>query len=48
MKQKTKEFILMVLMTIFIIAVAVSSCEGRGDLEVEKQYFPIRIGSGVR
>jgi len=48
MKQKTKEFILMVLMTIFIIAVAVSSCEGRGDLEIKKQYFPIRVGSGVR
>ena len=48
MKQKTKEFILMVLMTIFIIAVAVSSCEGRGDLESKKQHFPIRVGSGVR
>lgn len=48
MKQKTKELILMILMIIFIIAVAVSSCEGRGDLEVKKQYFPIRVGSGVR
>jgi len=48
MKQKTKELTLMILMTIFIIAVAVSSCEGRGDLERKKQYFPIRVGSGVR
>ena len=48
MKQKTKELTLMILMTIFIIAVAVSSCEGRGYLESKKQYFPIRVGSGVR
>ena len=38
----------MILMTIFIIAVAVSSCEGSGDIESKKQYFQIRVGSGVR
>tara|TARA_X000001382_G_scaffold98855_1_gene73240 strand:+ start:26 stop:172 length:147 start_codon:yes stop_codon:yes gene_type:complete len=48
MKQKTKEFILMIIMTIFIIAVAVSSCEGVGNLEGKKQYFPTRVGSGIR
>ena len=48
MKQKTKEFILMVIMTIFMITIAVSSCEGRGTLEYKKQYFPTRVGSGIR
>ena len=48
MKQKTKELTLMIIMTISIIAVAVSSCEGRGDLESKKQHFPIRVGSGIR
>ncbi len=48
MSQKRKEFFITVLLTVFMIAIAVSSCEGRGDLEVKKQYFPIRVGSGVR
>ena len=47
MKQEQREFIVMVLVTVFMIAVAISSCE---TIEAHKneQYFPIRVGSGVR
>ena len=38
MSQKRKEFFITVLLTVFMIAIAVSSCEGRGDLEVKKQW----------
>lgn len=46
MKQERKELIVMVLVTVFMIAVAISSCES--DAYKSEQYFPIRVGSGIR
>jgi hypothetical protein len=47
MKQERKELIVMVLVTVFMIAVAISSCESI-DAYKSEQYFPIRVGSGIR
>ena len=46
MSQKRKEFFIMVLLTAFMIAIAVSSCESRGTYD--EKHFPTRIGSGIR
>lgn len=46
MSQKRKEFFIMVLLTVFMIAIAVSSCESRGTHK--EKHFPTRVGSGIR
>ena len=46
MNQKRKEFFIMVLLTVFMIAIAVSSCESRGNYK--EKDFPTRVGSGIR
>ena len=46
MNQKRKEFFIMALLTIFMIAIAVSSCESRGTHK--EKHFPTRVGSGIR
>jgi len=48
MNQKRKEFFIMILLTVFMIAIAVSSCESKSKLGVTEQYFPPRVGSGIR
>ena len=48
MNQKRKDFIIMILLTVFMIAIAVSSCETKSKLGVTEQYFPPRVGSGIR
>ena len=34
------------LLTVFMIAIAVSSCESRGTYK--EKHFPTRVGSGIR
>tara|TARA_Y100000004_G_scaffold32968_1_gene34831 strand:- start:570 stop:710 length:141 start_codon:yes stop_codon:yes gene_type:complete len=46
MSQKRKEFFIMVFLTVFMIAIAVSSCESRGTHK--EKHFPTRVGSGIR
>ena len=47
MSQKTKERILYAIGAIFIIAVFISSCEARGNIEENNLIFQ-KVGSGIR
>jgi hypothetical protein len=46
MSKKRKEFLIMILLTVFMTAMAISSCESRG--RYKEKHFPPRVGSGIR